>query len=205
MNSAERIQLSKLMSYLLRHRPDEAGLTLDENGLVPLTALLAAIRLRSGYAWVTAEDIREVVATSEKQRFRLVGVTGCRTLATRNGGVRQPVRECIGAHYGHSQRVRPVAPGTPVVPPELLYHGTARRAVPAILAAGLQPRGRQFVHLSATPDSARRVGRRRDDRPALLVIHARSAHADGLLFYAPTPDVYLVSHVPAAYITLAPE
>jgi len=103
MNSAERVQLSKLMSYLLRHRPDEAGLTLDENGLVPLSALLAAIRLRSGYTWVTAEDIREVMATSDKQRFRLVGVTGCRTLATRNGGVRQPVRDCIGARYGHSQ------------------------------------------------------------------------------------------------------
>jgi putative RNA 2'-phosphotransferase len=186
MNSAERIQLSKLMSYLLRHRPDEAGLTLDENGLVPLSALLAAIHLRSGYAWVTAEDIREVVATSDKQRFRLV-------------------EECIGARYGHSQRVGPVAPGTPVVPPELLYHGTARRAVPAILATGLHPRGRQFVHLSATLASARSVGRRRDDRSALLVIHARSAHADGLLFYAPTPDVYLVSHVPPAYITLAPE
>jgi len=191
MNSAERVQLSKLMSYLLRHRPDEAGLTLDENGLVPLSALLAAIRLRSGYTWVAAEDIREVVATSDKQRFRLVGV--------------RPGEDCIGARYGHNQRVRPVAPGTPVEPPELLYHGTARRAVPAILAAGLQPRGRQFVHLSTTPNSARGVGRRRDDQPALLVIHAQSAHADGLTFYAPTPDVYLVSHVPPAYITLAPE
>jgi putative RNA 2'-phosphotransferase len=174
------------MSYLLRHRPDEAGLTLDENGLVPLSALLAAIHLRSGYAWVTAQDIHEVVVTSEKQRFWLTG-------------------ECIGARYGHSQRVGPVAPGTPVEPPELLYHGTTRRAVPAILATGLQPRGRQFVHLSATPASARSVGRRRDDRSALLVIHARSAHAAGLTFYAPTPDVYLVSHVPPAYITLAPE
>lgn len=186
MNSAERVRLSKLMSYLLRHRPDEAGLTLDESGLVPLTALLAAIRLRPGYAWATAADIQEVVATSEKQRFWLTG-------------------ERIGARYGHSQRVRPVAPGTPVEPPELLYHGTTRRAAPSILATGLQPRGRQFVHLSTTPDSARGVGRRRDDQTALLVIHAQSAHADGLIFYAPTPDVYLVSHVPPAYITLATE
>jgi putative RNA 2'-phosphotransferase len=186
MTEAERVQLSKLMSYLLRHRPDQAGLTLDEDGLAPLDALLAAIRQRPGYAWVTVEDVQEVVATCEKQRFRLEG-------------------DHIGARYGHSRRVRAVAPGEPVEPPELLYHGAPRRAVPSILATGLQPRARQFVHLSATPDAARHVGRRRDERPALLIIQAQAAHADGLVFYAPTPDTYLVHHVPPDYITLAPE
>jgi putative RNA 2'-phosphotransferase len=93
-----------------------------------------------------------------------------------------------------------VDPGEPVEPPEILYHGTPRRAVPSILAQGLQPRGRQFVHLSATPGTARRVGRRRDERPALLMIRARAAHADGLTFYAPTPDTYLVRGVPSSYI-----
>ncbi len=186
MNDVQRVRLSKLISYLLRHRPDEAGLTLDEAGLVPLNALLVAIRSRHGYGWVTVEAIREVVATSDKQRFRLEG-------------------DRIGARYGHSNRVRAVDPGQPVEPPELLYHGTPRRAVPSILAVGLRPRDRQFVHLSATPDTARRVGRRRDDQPALLLIRAQEAHADGVVFYAPTPDTYLVRHVPPTYITLASE
>lgn len=184
MNDAQCVKLSKLMSYFLRHRPDEASLTLDDDGLVPLEALLDVIRWRRGYSWVTAEDLREVVVTSDKQRFRLQG-------------------ERIGARYGHSRRVRRVNPGQPVEPPEILYHGTPRRAVSSILESGLRAQGRQFVHLSATPQSARRVGGRRDDRPALLIICARAAHADGLVFYAPTPDTYLVRHVPPDYIRLA--
>lgn len=182
MTEAQRVRLSKLMSYLLRHRPEEAGLTLDERGLVPLQSLLAAIRQRRGYEWVTEEHIQEVVATSEVQRFRLEG-------------------DRIGARYGHSRRVREIDPGDPVEPPQVLYHGTRRRAVPSILASGLHPRGRQFVHLSATPEAARRVGRRRDERPVVLVIQARKAHVDGLVFYAPTPETYLVRYVPPEYIT----
>lgn len=171
------------MSYLLRHRPDKANLELDEEGMVPLEALVAAIRRQHRYGWVTAEDIREVIATCDKQRFRLEG-------------------NRVGARYGHSRRVRAVDPGEPVEPPEILYHGTPRSAVPSILSEGLHPRGRQFVHLSTTPESAREVGRRRDDRPAVLIIYARKAHADGLVFYAPTPHTYLVRHVPPAYIAL---
>jgi putative RNA 2'-phosphotransferase len=68
MTGTQRLRLSKLMSYFLRHRPDEAGLTLDERGLVPLEALLAAIRQRRGYGWVTEEHIREVVATTSSGR-----------------------------------------------------------------------------------------------------------------------------------------
>lgn len=169
------------MSYLLRHRPDEAGLTLDERGMVSLEALLVAVRRRKGYEWVTEDHIREVVATSDPPRFRLEGGQ-------------------IGARYGHSRRVRAIDPGEPVEPPEVLYHGTPRRAVPSILAAGLQPQGRQFVHLSATPEAALRVGLRRDPQPAVLAVYARRAYADGIPFYAPAPGVYLVSYVPSDYI-----
>lgn len=184
MKETQRVKLSKLMSYLLRHRPDRAGLALDESGLVPLEALVDAIHRQRGYDWVTAGDVRQVVATCDKGRFRLEG-------------------DRIGARYGHNRQVREVDPGEPVEPPEILYHGTPRRAVASILEHGLQPRGRQFVHLSATPDTARRVGGRRDRRPALLIVRARAAYADGLVFYAPTPDTYLVCEMPADYIELA--
>lgn len=181
MTNAQRRRLSKLMSYLLRHRPDEAGLTLDERGMVPLEALLAAIRRRKGYEWVTEDHVREVVATSNPPRFRLEGGR-------------------IGARYGHSRRVRVIAPGDSVEPPEVLYHGTSRRAVSPILAAGLQPQERQFVHLSATPEAALRVGLRRDPQPAVLAVYARRAYADGIPFYAPAPGVYLTPYVPPSYI-----
>jgi putative RNA 2'-phosphotransferase len=184
MNQDQQTKLSKLMSYLLRHHPEEAGLTLDAAGMVPLATLVAALRQRPGYGWVNAEAVHEVVAKSDKQRFHIEG-------------------DLIGARYGHNRQITEVDPGEPVVPPEILYHGTPRRAVPAILAAGLQPQGRQFVHLSATPETAQNVGQRRDQRPAMLLIRARQAHAAGIAFYAPTPDTYLSKGVPPEYITVS--
>lgn len=177
------VRLSKTMSYLLRHRPDEANLELDEEGMVPLALFLEAINQRGGFGWVTEEDVRHVVETSDKQRFRIEG-------------------ESIGARYGHNRRIAAVDPGDPVEPPDILYHGTPRRVVAAILRDGLQPQGRQFVHLSATPDTAQMVGERRDDQPAMLLVRAREAHAAGISFYAPTPDTWLAFSVPPTYIEL---
>lgn len=176
------VRLSKTMSYLLRHRPDEANLALDEEGMVLLTEFLEAINQR-GFGWVTEEDVRRVVESSDKQRFRIEG-------------------ERIGARYGHNRRIAAVDPGDPVEPPEILYHGTPRRVVAAILKQGLQPQGRQFVHLSTTPDTAQMVGERRDEQPAMLLIRAREAHAAGVAFYAPTPDTWLAPSVPPDYIQL---
>ncbi|MBA3531208.1 MAG: RNA 2'-phosphotransferase [Ardenticatenales bacterium] len=185
MVSERYVRLSKTMSYLLRHRPDEAGLVLDEAGLVPLSEFLGAINKRSGFGWVTEVDIREVVETSDKKRFRLE-------------------EGQIGARYGHNREINAVDPGEPVEPPEILYHGTPRRAVALILQQGLQPQGRQFVHLSTGVETAQMVGSRRDERPTLLRIRAGDAHRDGILFYAPTPDTYLAPQIPPEYI-IAPE
>jgi len=177
------IKLSKTMSYFLRHHPDEAGLVLDEEGMVPIEALVSAINKRRGFGWVTEQNIRHVVKSSDKQRFRIQ-------------------EERIGARYGHNRKIRIVKPGTPIEPPELLYHGTPRRAVPSILKQGLLSQGRQFVHLSATPETAQNVGNRRDRQPAMLLIKARQAHAAGINFYAPTSETYLAEHIPPTYITV---
>ena len=113
MKETHRVKLGKLMSYLLRHRPDKAGLALDESGLVLLEALVDAIHRQRGYDWVTAEDVWQVVATCDKGRFRLEG-------------------DRIGARYGHNRQVREVDPGEPVEPPEILYHGRCLVVPPSI-------------------------------------------------------------------------
>ena len=60
-------QISKQMSYLLRHRPESAGLTLSEGGWVEVDQLLAV--LGSDDSPVTLEKLIEVVETNDKQRF----------------------------------------------------------------------------------------------------------------------------------------
>ncbi len=181
MEEKVRQRLSRYISYLLRHHPEKGGLQLDARGMVSLKCLLEAIHKKPGYDWVTIEDIRYVVKTCPKQRFLLDGDRIC-------------------ARYGHNVRLKPIDPGKPVEPPEVLYHGTTRRSVGSILKDGLKAAERQFVHLSTTPGMALEVGRRRDRKPPLLIVSARKAYKDGIPFYRATEGIYLAPYIPAKYI-----
>jgi putative RNA 2'-phosphotransferase len=177
------IALSKLMSYILRHRPDEFGLVLDEDGFVSLKELQRAIAEEPGWSHVRRSHITEVVLTSDRERFEVED-------------------ERIRAAYGHS------TPHTiryePTDPPQILYHGTKRKTYPYILRKGLDPMGRRYVHLAASPELAERIGKRRDPKPVLMEIHAQRASEEGITFYQANPMIYLADYVPPGYITGPP-
>lgn len=162
--------LSRRLSYLLRHAPHEAGLSLAPGGWVPLAPVLAHLQ-------ATRADIERVVAGSDKQRFSL--------------------REhWIRANQGHSVPVDLEL--SPVTPPDLLYHGTHPRALAAIRAEGLRPMQRHHVHLSPDLDTARRVGARRG-QPVILTIRAGEMHAAGHVFFVSENGVWLVGAVPPGF------
>lgn len=177
------IALSKLMSYILRHRPDEFGLVLDENGFIPLKDLQQAIAEESGWSHVRRSHITEVVVTSDRERFEVEN-------------------ERIRATYGHStpRAIR----YEPTEPPQILYHGTRRKAYQHILHKGLDPMGRQYVHLAVSPELAVKIGKRRDPQPVLMEIQAQRASEDGIIFYQANPLIYLADHIPPDYITGPP-
>ena len=172
--------LSKLMRYILRHRPDEFGLVLDEDGFVSVKELQQAVAEEAGWSHVRRSHITEVVLTSDRERFEIED-------------------ERIRATYGHS------TPHTiryePTEPPQTLYHGTRRKTYPHILQKGLDPMGRTYVHLAASSELAERIGRRRDPHPVLVEIQARRASEDGIVFYQANPLIYLADHIPPDYIT----
>jgi putative RNA 2'-phosphotransferase len=180
MNDKQRVELSKLLALLLRHRAAEHGLALDPEGFVPLDDVLAAIARQRGWGWVQAEHVAEVIARQEKRRYEIV-----------DGDIR--------AIYGHS--VDTAISYLAVEPPEALLHGTARRFVETILREGLRPMSRQYVHLTDDPGLARLTGRRRDSDPAILRIEAARAHAAGVVFYQADNGVFLARAVPAEYIS----
>ncbi|ULH15644.1 RNA 2'-phosphotransferase [Deinococcus sp. KNUC1210] len=176
------VTLSRRLSYLLRHAPHEAGLTLAPGGWVAVQELLHGLA-RQGLP-VSAEQLAAVVAGSEKQRFSF-DASG----------------ERIRANQGHSVPVDLEL--TPQTPPELLYHGTAAQAVAAILREGLQRRQRHHVHLSPDNDTARTVGARRG-RPVILRVDAAAMHAAGHLFYRSENGVWLTDCVPPEFLTVLP-
>lgn len=179
---AADIALSKLLSLILRHRPGDFGLALDEEGFLSIADLLEAIREEPGRG-VTEDDLRRIVAGSDKKRFEIVGDT---------------IRAC----YGHTVAARIEYPLAE--PPERLFHGTARASVDTIRVEGLRPMSRQFVHLSATVEVATRVGRRKDPKPALLTVAAARAHSAGVAFHRANDLIWLVRHLPPEFLSLPP-
>ncbi len=179
---AER--LSRLLSLILRHRPEAFGLQLDPHGWVSVHALLEAVRRQRGWQDATADDLQAVVSLPGRRRFEI-----------REGRIR--------ALYGHTVAVQPE--GAPQRPPEWLYHGTAPERLPSIRAEGLRPGARRFVHLSLTPLQAWEVGQRHSPRPVVLTVLARRAHAAGVAFYRASGDVYLADVIPPEFLLLPPD
>ncbi len=182
MSTARLVELSKLLSFMLRHEPAKFGLVLDAEGFVSLEETLRAVCTR--FPQASEADIFSVVEQVEpdKRRFSIV-------------------ERDIRANYGHSlaERIRHDA----VTPPASLLHGTNAAAVDVILRSGLAPMNRQYVHLTTHIDLASRVGARRG-KPVILHVDAAAAHRDGVRFYRANESFWLADSVPAHYLALAP-
>jgi len=173
-----------VVSYVLRHRPWEFELELDQEGWVPVEQLLDALRRDPAWSGLTRIDLEVMIATATKQRYELT-----------DGRIR--------ALYGHSAPVKIAR--EPVSPPDVLYHGTARNTLPSIQKDGLLPKGRQFVHLSTMKEIAYEVGRRKDSKPVILEVDAASGFVTGILFYRASEQTFITDHVPAVFLRITAE
>lgn len=174
------LELSKEISYALRHAPWEYELEMDEEGFVPLKQLLSALDETGHYQRnVTVEDICHLMEVSDKKRYEIAG-------------------DKIRALYGHSIPMH--IEKEEIVPPDVLYHGTTHKALDRILKEGLKPMSRQYVHLSKDLDTALLVGKRRDDKPVLLSVDAKKAFKDGIRFYLGNNKVVLTAYVPSKHL-----
>ena len=150
MDDKRRVKVSKYLSKHLRHAPERLGLTLGPGGWVAVDDLLQACADHN-FA-VSADELREVVESNEKQRFAF-DETGA----------------MIRANQGHSVTVDLEL--VPTAPPELLFHGTGEGSVESILRTGLERRNRHHVHLSLDQETARRVGMRHG-KPVIFTVTA---------------------------------
>ncbi|HEX5607817.1 MAG TPA: RNA 2'-phosphotransferase [Candidatus Binatia bacterium] len=171
-------RISRFLTYILRHRPQDYPLVFDEHGFVDWRDVVQLVQER--YYDVTEEQIRAVVVDAEKKRFELAG-------------------DKVRATYGHSF---PIDFGQQSVqPPDSLYYGTARDLAQSMLRNGLKPRDRQYVHLSVSAEEAESVARRHDPTPAVIVVQAGAAHDEGVRFYRSGP-LFLTENVPARFLSL---
>jgi putative RNA 2'-phosphotransferase len=179
-DAARRVRLSRLVALVLRHRPDEVGLSLDEGGFVSVDDLSEALATQPGWDSVTVSDL-VALAEADSRRYEV-----------RDGRIR--------ARYGHTVTVE--QPGEPALPPEWLYYGTAPAETPAMAREGLRPTGRQHVHLSTTPQAALEVGRRHASDAVVVVVFARRAVGGGIEFRLAGPALFLTGSVPPEFLLL---
>ncbi len=172
------VSKSKFLSLVLRHKPEEIGLVLDQNGWALIDELIALANARGTN--LSRPQIESIVKNNDKQRFALS-----------EDGTK------IRANQGHSVDIAlGLAPQTP---PERLYHGTATRFLESIREKGLHSAFRQHVHLSSDLAAAEKVGSRHG-KPVVLTVESGQMARDGHLFYVSENGVWLTGNVPPKYL-----
>jgi len=172
------IKISKFLSLVLRHKPEIIKLELSANGWIKIDDFLKAAQKHG--TTISRDMLDEVVYTNDKKRFAF-----------------SPDGLSIRANQGHSIDIDLEL--TPQVPPDLLYHGTAKQFLSSIKNEGLRKMGRQYVHLSASKSTAFRVGKRRGI-PIVLTIKALKMFEDDINFYLSKNGVWLTEYVAPKYI-----
>lgn len=171
---------SKFISLILRHKPQEIGLQLDEYGYVNTNDLINGM-IRKGYN-VTITDVERIVSEDDKQRYSF-----------------NSDKSKIKANQGHSIEVNLEL--QPVKPPMVLYHGTSKKVLNSILSQGITKKSRQYVHLSADIETASKVGTRHGEL-VLFKVDSKRMYEDGHEFYLSDNGVWLVDFVPSKYFDI---
>ena len=172
------VHVSKLLSLMLRHRPEEFGIVVDGYGFANLEAVVEALQKRD--VNLTLSDVESVVYDGEKQRFEIV-----------EGRIR--------ARYGHSFSIE--LGQEPTEPPEFLYKGAESRQSNRILKEGLLPFDRDYLHLSFDADVAAKLGTKPGQRNAVIRIDALKAHRAGISFFDCGPTI-LTKQIPAEFLSI---
>lgn len=180
IDEKRKTKISKFLSLVLRHKPEEIGLTLEDGGWVEVGKLIAACD-DYGKKFSLAE-LREVVETNEKKRFSFDA-----------GGAK------IRANQGHSVEVE--IGFEEGIPPAVLYHGTAEKNLGVIFAEGLKKMARHHVHLSSDMETAQKVGARYG-KPVILRVDTEKMRAANFKFYVSANGVWLADAVPAEFLEI---
>lgn len=172
-------QISRYISLILRHKPEEIHISLDPYGWADVQELINGIR-NTKHIPFDFELLQHIVKTDEKQRYSF-----------------NDTKTKIRANQGHSIPVQVEL--TTETPPDTLYHGTAEKYTSSIETKGLLPKSRLYVHLSATKDVAYQVGKRHGN-PVIYKINTKQMHQDGYEFFLSANHVWLTKEVPTRYL-----
>ena len=175
-----RGNVGRFLAFILRHKPESVGITLDEHGWADIDSLIEGMNA-TGTVSVNRDIILDEVARDSKGRYAL-----------------SPDGLRIRARQGHSVKVD--AELTECTPPPVLYHGTGEKYAASIESEGLISKTRLYVHLSADVKTARAVGSRHGT-PVIYSVDCEKMSQDGYTFLLSENGVWTTEKVPVRYLT----
>ena len=171
-------QLSKILMYILGHRPDEFGLVPDPGGFVKIKDLLKAVCEDKEWKNLRISQINEICLTTPNPPFEIV-----------NSTIRANNREKL------------FVPKKAETPPKILFTCIRQKAYAHVTSKGLQPAGYPYIILSSSEDMATRIGRRSDQEPVLLKVLVQKSMDKGVVFYQAGELLFTAAYIPAACFT----
>lgn len=170
-------KVSKYLALILRHKPEEAGISLDSHGWANVQELIEGVN--KTYR-LDMKMLEEIVETDNKQRYSF-----------------NEDKTKIRANQGHSVNVDVELEETE--PPEYLWHGTAEKYVDSIKETGLVKKSRLYVHLSSDYETAVLVGKRHG-KPVVFCVKSSQMYTDGYKFFKSKNGTWLTDFVPVEYL-----
>lgn len=172
------IQLSKTLSWLLRHGATNEGLTLKPDGYIDVNQLLLHKNFKGKY---NKTDIERVVNCNDKKRFNLRLNPHTNILEIR-------------ANQGHSVSEVTDAALTPLLESKYstVVHGTYYKCWPQIKCHGLNRMKRQHIHFAkGTLGDSTVISGLRKDAQIYIYIDLKKALDDGIKYYESDNGVIL--------------
>ncbi|XP_036404532.1 tRNA 2'-phosphotransferase 1 [Megalops cyprinoides] len=165
------VRLSKSLSFALRHGAAQMGLNMSSDGFLFVEDLLSHPQFRS----FSLEDVERVVATNDKQRFKLRPDP-------------EDGRLQIRANQGHSVQVadlelRVLKHEDPDCPAEAV-HGSYLQHWPFIRSQGLRRMNRTHIHLApGLPGEGGVISGMRRNCDLAVYVDVHKALSDGISFF----------------------
>ena len=219
-NQPREVQVSRKVSWLLRHGAQSEGLTLGKGGYVSVQDALNTRALKS--LKITFEELKEVVAKNDKQRFSMIPASSqAQDTADSSAAAQErlesqalesinesddPADFLIRANQGHSIKVDTEGLLTPITVeasnvPATVVHGTDERAWKLILGGGgLRRMTRTHIHFASglpqsfnteDKDAAPVISGMRNSSTVLIYIDINAALSAGIKFFVSENGVIL--------------
>ncbi len=178
LSDEEVDMLGRVITGILRHKPDKYHLEISDRGYVNIDEMVQEIRFYyRRFHFVGPSHIFAIVLTDQKGRYQL-----------------SDNKRYLRATYGHSIDVDLTDLPSEGVP-EILYYPTNKEEFEILKENGILPSDRRWIHLSSSKEKAYIAGLYHFDTPLVIPIRSEAILGSGESIYHAGQEVFICKFV----------